>query len=92
MYFILFLIFDCAAAATHHQNNLFQFKNLTYTGYTLVNNIFFFFFSFKQQDKNRNNPEAASMFEKVREAYEVVGDPDKRILVSVLLVVGCAAG
>jgi DnaJ-class molecular chaperone len=31
-------------------------------------------------DKNRNNPEAAVMFEKIREAYEVVGDPDKRIL------------
>ena len=31
-------------------------------------------------DKNRKNPEAAGMFEKIREAYEVVGDPDKRIL------------
>jgi DnaJ-class molecular chaperone len=32
-------------------------------------------------DKNRNDPEkAAEMFEKIREAYEVIGNPDKRIL------------
>tara|TARA_B110000090_G_scaffold184149_1_gene211372 strand:- start:679 stop:1755 length:1077 start_codon:yes stop_codon:yes gene_type:complete len=31
-------------------------------------------------DKNRKNPEAAGMFEQIREAYEVVGNADKRIL------------
>lgn len=31
-------------------------------------------------DKTRGDPEAAKMFEKVRNAYEVVGDEDKRIL------------
>ena len=31
-------------------------------------------------DKNRGDSDAASMFERVREAYEVVGDPDNRIL------------
>lgn len=31
-------------------------------------------------DKNRNNPDAAEKFEQIREAYEVIGNPDKRTL------------
>lgn len=31
-------------------------------------------------DKNRGKPDVADKFEKIREAYDVLGDPDKRIL------------
>ncbi len=31
-------------------------------------------------DKNRNDPNAAAKFEQIREAYEVIGNPDKRTL------------